>query len=134
MPLTWSRPLDAPRPPSPAELRLLTTLAAVDPELLTQVRACSVVGECRCGCGSVELHSVTAPLAPDVVAALSPIGRDDHLAISADGIDAAGRTVQVTLHVMLGSVGELEVFDPSAGEGRCIDKASISSLGRPEVG
>ena len=128
-----SRPLDVSRPPSPAELRLLTTLAAGDSVLLAQVRACSVVGECRCGCGSLELHSVTAPLAPDVVAGLSADGRDDHLSITADGVDAAGRTVQVTLHVLLGSVRELEVFDPSAGEGHRVDPASIRSLGRPEA-
>jgi hypothetical protein len=127
------RPVDVPRPPSPAELRLLTTLAAEDSELVAQVRACSIVGECRCGCGSLELHSVTAPLAPDVVAALSADGRGDHLAITADGVDAAGRTVEVTLHVLLGSVRELELFDPSAGEGRRVDPASISSLGRPRV-
>lgn len=129
------RALDRPRPASPAEERLLSRLAeAAGPELTAQVTDAVVVGECTCGCASVQLSTSAAPLPATTVLGLSAAGRSDHLAVRSTGRSPEGHVVDVVLHVVEGRLYELEVFDSDAGEGAAVDPAGVTSLDRPAVG
>jgi len=105
-------PLDEPRPVSAEELALLAALVeAVGSEALSeQVARAEVVSVCSCGCPSVGLRSDGPALPSDVVRQLSDVGRDDAFALSAWGVNDEGRDVEVTLHVVLGRLEELEVW------------------------
>jgi hypothetical protein len=129
------RTLDRPRPPSPAEQRLLSWLAAgVGPELTAQADSAVVVGECACGCSSVQLATTAAPLPAATISQLSGAGRSDYVAVSSTGHSPEGHVISVVLHVAEGRLHELEVFDSDAGEGVAVDPASLVRLGRPDVG
>jgi hypothetical protein len=128
------RALHRPRPPFPAEVRLLSWLApAVGPELTGQVAGADVVGACTCGCSSVQLSAVRAPLPVATVRRLSATGRTDHLAVSSSGRGPDGSPVDVVLHLTEGRLHELEVHDPGAGDGTPVDLAGVRDLGPPRV-
>ncbi|WP_092199273.1 hypothetical protein [Blastococcus tunisiensis] len=85
------RALHRPRPPSPAEVAVLSWLAAaVGPEPSGQVADAAVVGACTCGCSSVQLSTSGAPLPVATVRRLSATGTTDHLAVSSSGRGADG--------------------------------------------
>jgi hypothetical protein len=128
--------LDEPRPPSADELRLISTLAAAvdEPLLRKQVQTAEVDAVCRCGCSSVRLRSDAAPLPPARVAALSARGRPDYFSVEASGTGAAGERVEVVLHVVLGRVQELEVFDSFRGQGVAVALVDITDLAGITVG
>jgi hypothetical protein len=83
--------------------------------LKEQVTQVEVVAECSCGCPSVGLRADGPTLPADVVQGLSRVGRDDLLDLTARGINHEGRDVDVTLHVVLGRLAELEVW--AGGDG-----------------
>ncbi len=123
------------RTPSSAETRLLTWLAAeVGSELTAQVDTATVVGECACGCSSVELSTSAPPLPGTTISRLSVTGRSDYLKVSSTGHSREGHMLEVALHVAQGRLRELEVFDIDAGEGVAVDLAGVARLSRPEVG
>src|SRR4051794_2031223 len=93
--------LDAPRPPSELQRRLLIALADAvgEPLLNDQIATVVVVAVCRCGCSSVRLRSKEGSIAPEKVAQLSSRGRDDYFAVDATGSGPENRIVDVVLHV-----------------------------------
>jgi hypothetical protein len=99
--------LPRPRALTDAEHALLARLVAFAdvPSLSEQVATVRVVSTCDCGCASVGLRTEGPGVPATVVARLSGTGRDDYFAVSASGGD-----VSVVLHVLSGSVGELEIF------------------------
>lgn len=127
------RALDAPRAPSDDERRLLVTLAGAvaEPLLHEQVSSVVIDAVCRCGCSSVRLRSAEQAIPADRVAELSARGSPDYFAVEADGRDRGHRFVTVVLHVMVGRVGELEVFDSLAGEGNAVDVSGLTRLTSP---
>lgn len=107
------RSLSHPRDVSPSERALLVALAdrVGRHELTAQVEQATVVATCACGCPSIGVRSDDAPaLQPEAMRALSGTGRDDVAAIAATARDAAGREVDVILHVVEGRIEELEVW------------------------
>ena len=127
------RDLEAPRAPSEPVRRLLVALsAAVDEPLLRdQVATVLVDAVCRCGCPSVRLRSGQPPIPAARGARLSARGRHDHFAVQAGGVGPEQQEVGVVLHVVHGSVHELEVFvDGEQG----LAVADVTDLTDPEVG
>jgi hypothetical protein len=102
--------------------------------IMRQAEDAVVIGECRCGCSSVQLSSDSAPVPADIVSCFSHTGRPDYLAVSSIGTDADGHVVSVVLHVVEGQLRELEVFDTDAGEGKAVDIAALPPLEHPEIG
>ncbi len=128
------RTLEHPRAPSAAELQLLSRLiGGAGQELIDQVVAGMVIGECRCGCSSVELTSTAQPLPESTVTRLSPSGRLDYLSLSSTGLDPAGHRIDLVLHVVDGVLHELEVFDTEGGEGIPVDLSTLILLDPPDV-
>lgn len=84
-------------------------------ELREQCERAEVVARCSCGCPSVGLRSDAPALTPAVMRRLSHAGRDDVLSVTAWGMNHDEREVEVTLHVVLGVVEELEVW--AGGDG-----------------
>lgn len=86
------------------------------PELREQVAAAEVVSRCGCGCASVGVE--VAPAAPQARwrAADTPFGRADWVPLTAEGLAGRGRVVEVTLHVLGGYLGELEIWTGRFGE------------------
>lgn len=121
-------------------LRFLVRQVDDLPELSAQIDQCEVMAECVCGCASARLYS-TAPPVPRDAARGNAQGERDHLAISAVGTDSAGRTVDVVLHVGLGSLRELEVTAGGVHDGTADEIPAIATLRptgvrrtRPEYG
>ena len=84
--------------------------------LAAQAASVRVVGLCDCGCPSVRLHS-DAPAIPGAqMRLMSSTGRDDWFSI--DACTAGVPRVQVVVHVVQGTLHELEIF---AGEGVHVD-------------
>jgi len=118
-----------------SELRLLLWLATdVREELAAQLADCVVIGECGCGCSSVQLATSAAPLPAQTIGRLSTRVRLDYVSLSSTGRDPAGHRVDLVLHVVGGRLHELEIFDPNAGEGTAVDPDHLVSLDRPEIG
>ncbi|MGY2128925.1 hypothetical protein [Blastococcus sp. SYSU DS0617] len=112
------RALLRPRPLSTAEHRLLSWLAAeAGPDVTAQVADATVVGECACGCSSVQLSSSSALRHEHV-----------HSEVSASGVGHDGHVVVVVLHHFDGRLQELEVFDSDAGEGSAVDLDGLTGL------
>jgi hypothetical protein len=129
------RTLDSPRPPTASQLRLLSWLTTgADKALTDQIAHSVVVGQCVCGCSSVQLTTSAAPLPAETIGRLSSTDRSDYLSLTSTGRSRTGHRVDVVLHVVNGSVSELEVFDSEAGEGTAVDLESLLSLDPPEVG
>jgi hypothetical protein len=117
--------LPRPRRLNPAEQAVLDRLVAHvgSPGLSAQAGQAWVTAVCECGCGSVRLHTDAPALSPEEMAQLSSTGRDDWFSVDSTRVDpttaTAGsevqvRLFQVVLHIVAGSLYELEVF---AGEG-----------------
>jgi hypothetical protein len=105
-----------------AEERVLLDFLLAGPNVRAEVRtqgdSAQVVSVCDCGCRSVGLRSdVTAFGAPDS-AEDSYIGRHDYIGLTADGLSAAGTDVEVTLHIVLGRMTELEIWDGASTGGK----------------
>ncbi len=127
--------LAGPRAPTDAERRLLGVLSAAvgDPVLHDQVASAVVDAVCRCGCSSVRLRSDRPALSARRALQLSGRGRSDHLAVEAVGSAPGHEHVQVVLHVVLGRVQELEVFDTLGGEGVPVALEDVTVLDAPEL-
>jgi hypothetical protein len=91
-----------------AALRILVEQVPQFPELAEQVEHCEVMAECVCGCASIRLYATSATIPRDAARG-NAHGEQDNFAIAAVGTDAAGREVDVVLHIGLGSMRELEV-------------------------
>ena len=112
------RELLRPRPLSTAERRLLSWLAgAHGPDATAQVADAIVVGECACGCSSVQLSPAGAVRRQSV-----------HSSVGAGGLSPDGHVIDVVLHLVDGRLHELEVFDPDAGEGVTVDLDELTGL------
>lgn len=112
------RELLRPRPLSTAEQRLLSWLATeAGPDATAQVADATVVGECACGCSSVQLSPSTG-------------ARPDHAhsEVGGQATGTSGSVVSVVLHLVGGRLYELEVFDPDAGEGVAVDIDGLTGL------
>ena len=129
-------PLAEPRPLAAAERALLDALVApLDiPALAEQIGRAEVVAHCSCGCPSIGLQTDAPELAPEIVGKLSDTGRDDLLDVSAWAANEAGGEVEVTLHVLLGRVKELEVWAGTLGGDTRVQIPAVASLyvGREE--
>lgn len=125
-------PLPEPRPLTPAEAATLAALAAHTgrAELRAQAAAAVVTGVCSCGCPSVYLRCDGPVLSTVDMVAHSGNGRDDWFAVHAYHGDMSNGGTQVTLHVMSGRIGELEVY---AGDGVVVDMPSPEQLTEFEV-
>ena len=97
------------------------------PELARQLDKCEVMAECVCGCVSIRLFS-TAPSIPRDPRRGNAHGEQDHLAITAIGTDAAGRTLDVVLHVGLGTIHELEVTAGGVHDGTADEVPAVATL------
>jgi hypothetical protein len=106
-------PLDRPRQLTDAERTLLDFLIApLDcRQLAEQIARAQVFGRCTCGCPSVTLGSDAPSVPTEVVSHLARgTGREGVFEITADATGAYAGELQVTLHVALGEVVELEVW------------------------
>jgi hypothetical protein len=105
-------PLDQPRPLTQPELAVLHRLvASVDsPGLRAQVDEAEVVGQCACGCPSIELRTRAAKVPGEELRAVADIRRPVDDAVIRRWFEADGRVVDVNLHVVAGEVEELEVW------------------------
>jgi hypothetical protein len=121
---------------TPSEYQLLVALAgAVGRDLSDQVGRCIVVGECNCGCSSIQLSTSAAALPENETRRLSAAGRSDYLCVSSTAKSAAGHEIFVGLHVVAGRLHELEIFDADAGEGIPVDLLPLTAMtAAPEVG
>jgi hypothetical protein len=129
------RVLDRPRPPTAPERRLLSWLVdGICPELTAQVAESVVVGECTCGCSSVELSTAAGPLPTPTLARLTDSGRLDYASLNSTARSELGHRVDIVLHIVDGRLHELEIFDIDAGEGTAVDLNSLTSLDHPHVG
>ena len=112
------RELLRPRPLSTAEQRVLSWLAAAaGPDMAAQVADAAVVGECACGCSSVQLSPAGAARRQSV-----------HSSVGAGGLSPDGHVIDVVLHLVDGRLHELEVFDSDAGEGVAVDLCGLTGL------
>jgi hypothetical protein len=111
-------PID-PRPLNAEEAKLIEFLLR-DPfaatELRKQVEQVRVVSRCGCGCASVNLAVDAAVPAAEWDPADSPMGRSDWVPLIAHGTDAVGKDVEVTLHVTVGYLNELEIWTGGFGD------------------
>jgi hypothetical protein len=127
--------LDVPRLPSDPESRLLTALSAAvrEPLLHDQVSSVVVDAVCRCGCSSVRLRSDRPAIPAQGMAELSSRGRPDYFAVESFGRAAEHEAVSVVLHVIAGSVAELEIFDAVNGEGAAVALDGLTELATPTL-
>ncbi len=119
--------LAMPRGLSADERRLLTGLTAAvdDPLLERQVARAVVVATCHCGCSSLRLSSDAPRVPAGRIAQLSSRQRPDYFYVDAVGRGPSPTTAQVVLHVVEGSIHELEVF---AGEGVAVPLHEVTEL------
>jgi hypothetical protein len=104
-------PLPEPRPLTARERALVDFLLAGPlgrDELRRQAETAQVVGVCSCGCPSVYLEVDPATPAAAFTEEEAPFGRTDHVPITARQEKSRGST-EVTLHVCLGYMEELEI-------------------------
>jgi hypothetical protein len=122
-------PLPQPRSLNGAEQAVLDRLVTHtgSAELAAQASSAQVTAVCGCGCGSIRLHTDAPPLSPEAMTQLSSTGRDDWFSVDSTRIDETTevggsrievRMFQVVLHVVQGSLHELEIF---AGEGVAVE-------------
>jgi hypothetical protein len=106
--------LPEPRRLTPAEQAALDRLVAHagSAGLTAQAASVQVVAVCDCGCPSVRLRSDAPAISGAEMRLMSSTGRDDWFSI--DACTAGVRPVQVVVHVVQGTLHELEIF---AGEG-----------------
>ena len=105
-------PLARPRELSARERELLEALIAplgVE-ELGRQVRTAKVVSVCSCGCPSVGLSAEGPRVPPAVALAVDDTARDGTFGVKAWASNDEGRDVEVALHVIEGTVFELEIW------------------------
>jgi hypothetical protein len=118
--------LSEPRRLTKAEQAVLDRLVAHagSAELTAQAASVRVTAACDCGCRSVRLHSEAPALSRAAMVRLSSTGRDDWFSIDYTRVDAVPggaegvSLFQVVVHVVAGSLHELEVF---AGEGVVVE-------------
>lgn len=110
--------LAEPRPLTAPEQTLIDAL--VEPlgvAELTALAACvKVTAECACGCPSIGLYS-SDELSPEAIAQLAAVAGIGHAAveITAYSVNERGDDVQITLHVVGGSIAELEIWTGTFG-------------------
>jgi hypothetical protein len=81
-----------------------------DSPYLEQVAEASVVGQCDCGCGTIDLAvSGQRPKSP-VVTTL----------VDAQGVNSSGQPVEVILFARDGFLSSLEVFSPTGQPGTAL--------------
>jgi hypothetical protein len=105
--------LKEPRPLSRVERTLIDFVLDgpdVSSELRAQGASAVVVSACDCGCRSIGLEP--ARDAPSAEA------RNGAYELGADGTSSAGGDVEVTLHVVLGRITELEIWDGAFTDGK----------------
>jgi hypothetical protein len=123
---TW---LPEPRRLTAAEQAVVDRLVAhvACTGLTAQAASAWVTAVCGCGCRSVRLRSDAAPLSGAEMTRLSSTGRDDWFSIdytradqgmSPDRPTGEARLFQVVVHVVAGSLHELEIF---VAEGVAVD-------------
>lgn len=115
----WT-PLPEPRRLTAGEQGVLDRLVghADCAELRDQAASVWVTASCDCGCSSVRLRSDAPALSPAQMTRLSSTGRDDWFAIDYTRFDEATaadastgcRMLQIVVHVVAGSLHELEIF------------------------
>ena len=121
--------LDEPRRLMDAERAVLDQLVAHadSAQLTAQAASAWVTAVCDCGCRSIRLHSDAAALSPAAMMDLSSTGRDDWFSIDCtiprepaevDRSTGSLSLFQVVVHVVAGSLHELEIF---AGEGVAVE-------------
>jgi hypothetical protein len=103
-------------------------------DLTAQVAESRVIGECACGCSSVELATSAGPLPARTMRQLSDSGRLDYISLNSTARSALDHRVDVVLHLVDGRLHELEIFDVEAGEGTAVDLSSLISLDPPRLG
>jgi hypothetical protein len=119
---------------TPAERDLLSHLArALGSDVSDQVTECIVVGECHCGCSSIQLLTNATPLHEDETRRRSASERSDYLCVSSSGRSMARHEIYLGLHVVQGRLHELEIFDADVGEGAAVDLRTLTALTAPEV-
>ena len=118
------------RPLTSAEheaLRVLVRQVPQFPELAEQAEHCEVMAECVCGCASIRLFA-RSPAIPRDGARGNAHGEEDDFAIAALGTDAAGREIDVVLHVGLGSMRELEITAGGVHDGTADEVPAADTL------
>lgn len=111
--------LPQPRALTDAERALLGALLAGPrsrPELVEQAATACVTGECSCGCSSILLRGDANAPSLTIAAGDSPTGDPGYYSLTAHGSNVEGRDVQVTLHVCLGRIEELEIWAGHEGD------------------
>jgi hypothetical protein len=105
-------PLPQPRPLSHRERELLEFLveACDSEELREQVAQAEVVATCSCGCPSIGLRGDGPEVPRDEMRGLGDFDHDDHARLTARGLSAGERPVEIALHVSLGRIWEMEVW------------------------
>lgn len=104
-------PLAEPRPLSAAERALLDALVerTGHDDLRAQARTAVVRSTCSCGCPSVGLRVTGPQLSTVDMVQFNGSGRDDFF-----GVHGYGGDVEIVVHVLRGTIDELEVY---AGDG-----------------
>jgi hypothetical protein len=130
----WT-PLPEPRRLTTAEQLALDRLVAYAncAELAAQAASARATATCDCGCRSVRLHTDAAALSRTDMLRLSSTGRDDWFSIDCTRVEEASTVdgptstgvLQVVVHVVDGSLHELEIF---AGDGVVVDVPSPEEL------
>ena len=110
-----------------AALQMLVDQVPQFPELAEQVEHCEVMAECVCGCASIRLYATSATIPRDAARG-NAHGEQDNFAIAAVGTDAAGREIDVVLHIGLGSMRELEVTAGGVHDGTADEVPAAGTL------
>lgn len=99
---------------------VLSTLASYlgDTNAIWQVADARVIAGCYCGCPSLKLRSEAPPLNKLPSSRVRQLQRDDHVGVSAHGVNARGDDVSVTAHFLNGRLVELEVYAGDGGDVR----------------
>jgi len=84
------------------------------------------VGECGCGCSSVELSTTAGPLSTRTLVRLTDSDQLDYASLNGTARSELGHRVDVVLHIVDGRLHELEIFDTDAGEGTAVDLNSLT--------
>lgn len=126
--------LGAERAPTAAEETLLHKLASAHgPSLVAQTRNTRVVGECSCGCASIQLTTTAERLQSTPGAGEPEKTAPEHFAVQTTGVSPEKHLIEITLHVLEGTIHELEVYDTTTGEGGTVDLEHLEKLSPPEI-
>jgi hypothetical protein len=119
--------LAEPRELTDGERDLLAVLVAAtgSPHIAAQLPTAQVSGTCRCGCSSIRLTARASAMPPAAVLERTPGKQDDYVAVTAEAAAGVQEPVAVTLHIVDGSLHELEIF---AGEGQPVTTPPATSL------